>query len=94
MVAHAQFAKISCGCETAQGRLVSVCALHGNYLRQNLEAARQERPIVDQELYRRLVIELAPIVVSEALKMPGCTEAMTASKLHDQVHEIVRRMDG
>ena len=89
----APFKKLDCGCETAEGRLVSVCALHGNYTRQHVEKARVPKGGVDKDLQRQLVVAIAPLVVSAAIQMPGCSDEMTAQKVLDQVHEIMRRMD-
>ena len=89
--------QLKCGCEVREGRLLTVCAMHANYTRQHVEKARTPRPGegggVDKDLQRQLVVAIAPIVVSEALSLPGCDDAMTAQKVLDQVHEIMRRMD-
>ncbi len=84
--------KVRCGCEVRDGRLMSVCGMHANYTRQHVEAARVPREGVDKELQRQLVVALAPLVVSEGLRIEA-GDVMTAQKLHDQVHEIMRRMD-
>lgn len=87
------FKKLDCGCEVNDALLVSVCALHGNYTRQRVEKARAPREGVDKELQKHLVVAIAPIVVRDSLNVPGCTHTMVAEKIHDQVHEIMRRMD-
>jgi hypothetical protein len=83
--------RLSCGCETTGGKLLTVCALHANYMRQHVEQARQVKPATDKELQRQLVVAIAPIVVSrlgDAVAYAGVAE-----RIHDQVHEIMRRMD-
>ncbi len=86
------FKKLDCGCETTDNRLVSVCALHGNYTRQHVEKARAPREGVDKELQRQLVVAITPIVVSKVDIATWRMETVAAS-IHDQVHEIMRRMD-
>ncbi len=85
--------KLRCGCEVREGRLMSVCAMHGNYTRQQVEKARAPREGVDKELQRQLVVAIAPIVVSKAT-LEIATPQLIAEKIHDQVYEIMRRMDG
>ncbi len=75
-----------------EGKLMSVCATHANYTRQHVEAARVPREGVDKELQRQLVVALAPIVVSEGIRTDA-GDVMTAEKVLNQVHEIMRRMD-
>lgn len=86
------FERLKCGCEVKDARLISVCAMHGNYTRQHVEAARQPREGVDKELQRQLVVALAPIVVSKANTEIN-SAADISNTLHNQVHEIMRRMD-
>jgi len=86
------FKKLDCGCETAEHRLVSVCALHGNYTRQHAEKARAPREGIDKDLQRQLVVALAPIVVSK-VDLASWRMETVAESIHDQVHEIMRRMD-
>ncbi len=86
------FKKLDCGCEVKENRLVSVCTLHGDYTRQHVERARTPREGVDLELQRQLVVALAPIVVSKA-DYEIDDAASVANNLHNQVHEIMRRMD-
>lgn len=83
--------RLSCGCETAEDRLVSLCTLHGDYTRQHVEKARLPREGVDKELQRQLVVAITPIVVSAADFETGPSDL--AEKIHNQVHEIMRRMD-
>ncbi len=83
--------QLKCGCEMREGKLMSVCATHANYTRQHVEAARAPREGVDKELQRQLVVALAPIVVSRLGEEFGF--AGVAERIHDQVHEIMRRMD-
>lgn len=84
---------LKCGCEIREGRLMSVCGMHANYTRQHIEAARAPREGVDKNLQRDLVVAIAPIVVGLALPIPGNTDVAIAERIHDQVHEIMRRMD-
>ncbi len=83
--------KISCGCETTADRLVSVCGMHGAYVRQHVESARAPRDGVDKDLQRQLVVAIAPIVVRSGLT--NFSDSQIAEQVHDQVHEIMRRMD-
>lgn len=83
---------LKCGCELHEGRLMSVCALHANYTKQHVEKARAPREGVDKDLQRQLVVAIAPIVVSEGVRL-NCADSMTADKVLNQVHEIMRRMD-
>lgn len=85
-------ARVSCGCETAEGRLVTLCALHANYTRQHVEKARAPREGVDKDLQRQLVVAIAPIVVSRWDPETG-EDADLAEQVHSKVHEIMRRMD-
>ncbi len=84
--------QVSCGCETVEGKLLSLCGMHGNYTRQHVEAARAPRDGVDKDLQRQLVVAIAPIVVSKA-ESAHDGEVLTAEKVLSQVHEIMRRMD-
>jgi hypothetical protein len=81
-----------CGCEVREGRLLTVCGMHANYTRQHVEKARAPREGVDKELQRDLVVAIAPIVVSQSNAERDSAEDI-ANKVHDQVHEIMRRMD-
>jgi hypothetical protein len=83
---------LKCGCEVREGRLLTVCAMHANYTRQHVEKARAPREGVDKELQRQLVVALAPIVVSKDYG-PSVGHDGVAEMIHDQVHEIMRRMD-
>lgn len=85
-------ARLSCGCETTAGRLVTLCGMHANYTRQHVEKARAPREGVDKDLQRQLVVAIAPIVVS-AHNMEIVSSARVAERLHETVHEIMRRMD-
>lgn len=85
-------ARVSCGCETTSGHLVTVCGMHANYTRQHVENARAPRDGVDKQLQRDLVVALAPIVVSRSNVERDSAEDV-ANKVHNQVHEIMRRMD-
>lgn len=85
------FKKLDCGCEVHEGRLVSVCALHGNYTRQHVEKAKTPREL-DRELQRQLVVAIAPIVVSKVDLSTWRAETI-AEEINNQVHEIMRRMD-
>lgn len=85
-------ARVSCGCETASGHLVTLCGMHANYTRQHVETARAPRGDIDKQLQRDLVVGLAPIVVSRSNTERDSAEDV-ANKLHSQVHEIMRRMD-
>lgn len=88
--------RLDCGCETTENRLVSVCALHGNYTRQHVEKARALRAPnvegVDKDLQRQLVVAIAPIVVSK-VDLSNWRGDTVAEEIHNQVHEIMRRMD-
>jgi hypothetical protein len=84
--------QLDCGCETREQRLVSVCALHGNYTRQHVEKARAPRDGVDKDLQRQLVVALTPIVVAK-VDLGSWKMETVAETIHDQVHEIMRRMD-
>lgn len=84
---------LKCGCEVREGRLMSVCGMHANYTRQHVEAARAPREGVDKDLQRQLVVALAPMVVSRWDPEAGRTMERIAEDLHDQVYEIMRRMD-
>lgn len=84
--------KISCGCEMAEGRLLSVCATHGNYTRQHVEKARAPREGVDKDLQRQLVVAITPVVVSK-VDLAAWRAETVAEEIHNQVHEIMRRMD-
>lgn len=73
---------------------MSVCGMHANYTRQHVEAARAPREGVDKDLQRQLVVAIAPIVVRAAVDtLGGIPNDLTAQKVLDQVHEIMRRMD-
>lgn len=85
-------ARVSCGCETAEGRLVTVCGMHGNYTRQHVEKAKLPREGVDKELQRQLVVVITPIVV-RAWDPEAGDDAGMAEAIHSKVHEIMRRMD-
>lgn len=87
----AEISNLRCGCEVREGRLMSVCALHGEYTRQHVEKARARPEGVDKELQRQLVVAIAPIVVSKSL--PTHDDADIGEKVHNTVHEIMRRMD-
>jgi hypothetical protein len=82
---------LKCGCEVREGRLLSVCAMHANYTRQHVEKARAPRGDVDKDLQRQLVVAIAPIVVSSGLA--NFSDSQIAEQVHNQVHEIMRRMD-
>jgi hypothetical protein len=82
---------LKCGCEVREGRLLSVCAMHANYTRQHVEKARAPRGDVDKDLQRQLVVAIAPIVVSSGLT--NFSDSQIAEQVHNQVHEIMRRMD-
>ncbi len=82
---------LKCGCEVREGRLLTVCGMHANYTRQHVEKARAPREGVDKELQRQLVVAIAPIVVRAADFQAESSDL--AEKIHDQVHEIMRRMD-
>lgn len=86
------FKQLDCGCETAEHRLVSVCALHGNYTRQHVEKARVPREGVDKELQRQLVVAITPVVVSK-VDLSAWRGETVAEEILNQVHEIMRRMD-
>ncbi len=84
--------QVSCGCETVEGKLLTLCGMHGNYTRQHVEAARAPRDGVDKDLQRQLVVAIAPIVVSRNDGPLNSSQA-TAEQVLSQVHEIMRRMD-
>ncbi len=82
---------LKCGCEVREGRLLTVCGMHANYTRQHVEKARAPREGVDKELQRQLVVAIAPIVVRSGLT--NFSDSQIAEQVHNQVHEIMRRMD-
>ncbi len=84
--------RIECGCEVHDGRLMSVCGLHGNYTRQHVEKARVPRGEPDKELQRELVVAITPVVVAKVDLATWRAETV-AEEIHNQVHEIMRRMD-
>jgi len=86
------FARANCACEVNGDRLVSLCGLHAAHLRQNVEAARAPKAGVDKELQRQLVVAIAPIVVSK-VDLSNWRWDTVAEEIHNQVHEIMRRMD-
>jgi hypothetical protein len=101
-VVHAELARqaesvetvnaLKCGCEVREGRLLTVCAMHANYTRQHVEKARAPREGVDKDLQRQLVVAIAPIVVSK-VDLSAWRSETVAEEIHNQVHEIMRRMD-
>jgi hypothetical protein len=82
---------LKCGCEVREGRLLTVCAMHANYTKQHVEKARAPREGVDKDLQRQLVVAITPIVVTKLGETT--TYAGIAERIHEQVHEIMRRMD-
>lgn len=93
--------KLECGCELSPtGALVSICPLHGEYMRAATAIAVREmgrKPVsptdeTNRELERALTLAIAPVIVSRQVSAGAMDPDTAAQQVYTYVSKILQAL--